>query len=151
METSLRFDSRTKHLCLFAKEKFSNDDNYVLTVRPLRAPSSPERPNPNPRAGVAPRGEVSPSDISSLERKKEAAQSRSSKKGFSFQTRDERVKRVIDSRLTRFALSICCLYVSSSPLAAVPSDAHSIIYKRKKGFGFAGHEGWSRGEPRVRA
>ena len=38
METSLRFDSRTKHLCLFAKEKFSNDDNYVLTVRPLRAP-----------------------------------------------------------------------------------------------------------------
>jgi hypothetical protein len=33
METSLRFDSRTKHLCLFAKEKFSNDDNYVLTVR----------------------------------------------------------------------------------------------------------------------
>jgi hypothetical protein len=34
METSLRFDSQTKHLKLFAKEKFSNDDNYVLTVRP---------------------------------------------------------------------------------------------------------------------
>ena len=53
METSLRFDSRTKHLCLFAKEKFSNDDNYVLTVRVPRAFSSPERPNPNPRAGEA--------------------------------------------------------------------------------------------------
>ena len=52
METSLRFDSRTKHLCLFAKEKFSNDDNYVLTVRLLRAPPSPERLNPNPQAGV---------------------------------------------------------------------------------------------------
>jgi|TARA_B100000482_G_C12549787_1_gene275712 hypothetical protein len=33
METSLRFDSGKKHLKLFAKEKFSNDDNYVLTVR----------------------------------------------------------------------------------------------------------------------
>ena len=151
METSLRFDSGKKHLKLFAKEKFSNDDNYVLTVRVPRAPSGRERPNPTLEPAKRPRGEVSPSDISSLERKKEAAQSRSSKKGFSFQTRDERVKRVIDSRLTRFALSICCLYVSSSPLAAVPSDAHSIIYKRKKGFGFAGHEGWSRGEPRVRA
>ena len=37
METSLRFDSQTKHLKLFAKEKFANDDNYVLTVR--RTPS----------------------------------------------------------------------------------------------------------------
>ena len=53
METSLRFDSRTKHLCLFAKEKFSNDDNYVLTVRVPRAPSGPKRPNPNPRAREA--------------------------------------------------------------------------------------------------
>ena len=35
METSLRFDSGKKHLKLFAKEKFSNDDNYVLTVRRL--------------------------------------------------------------------------------------------------------------------
>ena len=32
METSLRFDSNGKSLRLFAKEKFSNDDNYVLTV-----------------------------------------------------------------------------------------------------------------------
>jgi len=66
METSLRFDSRTKHLCLFAKEKFSNDDNYVLTVRVPRAPSGRERPNPNPRAREAAIwGEVSPSDIAS--------------------------------------------------------------------------------------
>lgn len=74
METSLRFDSRTKHLCLFAKEKFSNDDNYVLTVRVPRAPSRRERPNPNPRAREAamalaattsPGREVSPSDTSS--------------------------------------------------------------------------------------
>ena len=63
METSLRFDSRTKHLCLFAKEKFSNDDNYVLTVRVPRAPSGRERPNPNPiEPAKRPRGEVSPSD-----------------------------------------------------------------------------------------
>jgi hypothetical protein len=48
METSLRFDSRTKHLCLFAKEKFSNDDNYVLTVRVPRAPSGREREKPEP-------------------------------------------------------------------------------------------------------
>ena len=38
METSLRFDSGNKHLKLFAKEMFCNDDNYVLTVRrPARA------------------------------------------------------------------------------------------------------------------
>ena len=42
METSLRFDSGKKHLKLFAKEKFSNDDNYVLTVR--RRDSSWRRP-----------------------------------------------------------------------------------------------------------
>ena len=82
METSLRFDSRTKHLCLFAKEKFSNDDNYVLTVRVPRAPSRRERPNPNPRAREAamalaattsPGREVSPSDTSScLPRAKES-------------------------------------------------------------------------------
>ena len=41
METSLRFDSGNKHLKLFAKEKFCNDDNYVLTVRrPARAGAS---------------------------------------------------------------------------------------------------------------
>lgn len=40
METSLRFDSQSKHLKLFAKEKFSNDDNYVLTVRAAAAPSN---------------------------------------------------------------------------------------------------------------
>ena len=32
METSPRFDSNGKSLRLSAKEKFSNDDNYVLTV-----------------------------------------------------------------------------------------------------------------------
>ena len=47
METSLRFDSQTKHLKLFAKEKFSNDDNYVLTVRP--PPAIARNPGP-PRA-----------------------------------------------------------------------------------------------------
>jgi hypothetical protein len=43
METSLRFDSQGKHLKLFAKEKFSNDDNYVLTVRARRRPDVPRR------------------------------------------------------------------------------------------------------------
>jgi hypothetical protein len=43
METSLRFDSQGKHLKLFAKEKFSNDDNYVLTVRARRRPDEPRR------------------------------------------------------------------------------------------------------------
>ena len=46
METSLRFDSQTKHLKLFAKEKFSNDDNYVLTVRP--PPALARDPGPRP-------------------------------------------------------------------------------------------------------
>ena len=45
-ETSLRFDSQTKHLKLFAKEKFSNDDNYVLTVRP--PPAIARNPGPPP-------------------------------------------------------------------------------------------------------
>lgn len=54
METSLRFDSQTKHLKLFAKEKFSNDDNYVLTVRP--PPALARNPGPPPRipASTAP-------------------------------------------------------------------------------------------------
>ena len=54
METSLRFDSQTKHLKLFAKEKFSNDDNYVLTVRP--PPAIARNPGPPPRvpASTAP-------------------------------------------------------------------------------------------------
>jgi hypothetical protein len=66
METSLRFDSRTKHLCLFAKEKFSNDDNYVLTVRVPRAPSGREREKPEPSSPRSGHGaKVSPSDISS--------------------------------------------------------------------------------------
>ena len=83
METSLRFDSRTKHLCLFAKEKFSNDDNYVLTVRVPRAPSGHKRPNPNPiEPAKRPRGEVSPSDDISPATK-EAVQSRSSRLFFS--------------------------------------------------------------------
>lgn len=93
METSLRFDSRTKHLCLFAKEKFSNDDNYVLTVRVPRAPSRRERPNPNPRAREAamalaattsPGREVSPSDTSSPRERIPFVESRSSR----LQTRD---------------------------------------------------------------
>ena len=59
METSLRFDSRTKHLCLFAKEKFSNDDNYVLTVRAphalSRVPNARTRTlGPAKRVGLAP-------------------------------------------------------------------------------------------------
>ena len=50
----LRFDSQTKHLKLFAKEKFSNDDNYVLTVRP--PPAIARNPGPPPRvpASTAP-------------------------------------------------------------------------------------------------
>ena len=51
METSLRFDSGNKHLKLFAKEKFCNDDNYVLTVRrPARAGDGPY-PTFYPREG----------------------------------------------------------------------------------------------------
>jgi|AntAceMinimDraft_1070359.scaffolds.fasta_scaffold17727_4 hypothetical protein len=45
METSLRFDSQTKHLKLFAKEKFSNDDNYVLTVRDQPSSTTGSPPN----------------------------------------------------------------------------------------------------------
>jgi hypothetical protein len=48
METSLRFDSTGKHLKLFAKERFSNDDNYVLTVR-ARTPAQPLKPLPHLR------------------------------------------------------------------------------------------------------
>lgn len=93
METSLRFDSRTKHLCLFAKEKFSNDDNYVLTVRVPRAPSGHKRPNPNPiESAKRPWGEVSPSDISSPATK-EAVQSRSSRLFFSSDARRTRKTR----------------------------------------------------------
>ena len=45
----LRFDSQTKHLKLFAKEKFSNDDNYVLTVRPRpQSPGTRVRPRAFP-------------------------------------------------------------------------------------------------------
>lgn len=51
METSLRFDSQAKHLKLFAKEKFSNDDNYVLTVRvPLPHPLERAPFNPSSRS-----------------------------------------------------------------------------------------------------
>ncbi len=51
METSLRFDSGNKHLKLFAKEKFCNDDDYVLTVRrPARAGDGPY-PTFHPREG----------------------------------------------------------------------------------------------------
>ena len=46
METSLRFDSGKKHLKLFAKEKFSNDDNYVLTVRRRDRPQLATAPIP---------------------------------------------------------------------------------------------------------
>ena len=56
METSLRFDSGKKHLKLFAKEKFSNDDNYVLTVR--HRDSSWRRPHPTAGA-LYPRSAVS--------------------------------------------------------------------------------------------
>jgi|TARA_B100001142_G_scaffold78067_1_gene78821 hypothetical protein len=49
METSLRFDSGKKHLKLFAKEKFSNDDNYVLTVRRR---DRPHGDGPYPTAGA---------------------------------------------------------------------------------------------------
>ena len=52
METSLRFDSQTKHLKLFAKEKFSNDDNYVLTVRPPPVEFRPARPAPHRHAAL---------------------------------------------------------------------------------------------------
>ena len=49
-----------EHLCLFAKEKFSSDDNYVLTVRAPRAFSCPERePEPSGRRA----GESRPDDL----------------------------------------------------------------------------------------
>lgn len=33
METSLRYDSNRRALCLFAKERFTNNEDVVLTVR----------------------------------------------------------------------------------------------------------------------
>ena len=37
METSLRYDSKTKKFQLYAKENFVSDDNVVLTVSGARA------------------------------------------------------------------------------------------------------------------
>ena len=147
METSLRFDSRTKHLCLFAKEKFSNDDNYVLTVRPLRAPSSPERPNPNPRAGVA-----------GGSRRDDDAEQR----GFLHPTRSRRARDsgpdAVSPAFRRRAYSANerrggedTLTLLFLPRALRCGHAAPRLASARSGFRLSGHEGWARGEPRVRA
>jgi hypothetical protein len=122
METSLRFDSRTKHLCLFAKEKFSNDDNYVLTVRVPRAPSGRERPNPNPRAREAATGRGF-SIRHLLPGAKEAVQSRSSRLFFS----DARRTRKTRHRLATDAFRSVDLYAFTSPLVLSRSCRRTLF------------------------
>jgi hypothetical protein len=96
----------------------------------LALPRVANAKNPNPRAREAATGRSFSIRhlISSLERKKP---SKVVHRGFSFQTRDECVKRVIDSRLTRFALSIVNAFTSPLVLSRRAVERVSFTNAKK--------------------
>jgi len=133
METSLNFDSKDKRLKLFAKERFTNDDNYVLTVRPTQSASAPpHRIHPSPSHPLF-RG---PSGLRRLH--------------CSNHPNLTRISNSIPPQTAPFFFKIA-LTTPPLPTTPLPPPHPPPPPRATTGVGVAGHEGRAGGEQGVRA